>query len=246
MLTYRQPLYFCVSKRSQSLVEIALALCAWSISLTISAAAAFFLVTKTTIHRPLTWAAWFLVVLGFSLMAILTRDSGTAKWLCIALASGFGVGALYPTISTLAYFTHQIEYKDDAVTNLAFFQSLGQALGVALGSSILQNQLLRELRKHPVLHGYALRYAKNAFVLISIVRQVSSSGDVLKLQVGDMYVSSIRVVWVVMAALAAVAMVASLLISAHEVMLLKVSRVRIPEASQRQNEAGDRNEGHIV
>jgi hypothetical protein len=83
-------------------------------------------------------------------------------------------------------------------------------------------------------------------VLINFVRQVSSSEDVLKLQVADTYVSSIRVVWVVMAALAAVAMVASLLISAHEVMLLKVSRVRIPEASQSQNEALGRNEGHIV
>lgn len=194
-------------------------------------------------HRPLTWAAWFLVVLGFALMAILTRDSGTAKWLCIALASGFGVGILYPTLSTLAYSTRQIEYKDDAVTNLAFFQSFGQALGVALGSSILQNQLLKELRKHSILHDYALRYVKNAFILIDIVREVSGTEDVLKLDVADAYVSSIRVVWVVMAALAAVAMVVSLLISGREVMLLMASQVGRPGATQNEREGESRDEG---
>jgi fucose permease len=204
---------------------------------------AFFIVTKSTMHRPLAWFAWFLVVVGFALMAILTRDSGTAKWLCIALVSGFGAGILYPTLSTFAYSTPRIEYKDDAVTNLAFFQSLGQTLGVALGSSILQNQLLKELRKHPILHNFALRYVKNVFILVNIVRDMSGNEDVLKLQVVDIYVASIRVVWVVMAVLAAVAMVASLLISGREVMQLTTSQVGRPEAMQNKKDAKNDNGG---
>jgi fucose permease len=184
-------------------------------------------------HRPLTWFAWFLVVLGIALMTILTRESGTVKWLCIALFSGFGNGILYPALMALAYATPKVEHKDDAVTNLAFFQSLGQTFGVAIGSSVLQNQLLKQLHKHPLLHNFAMRYVKDAFILVDIVRHRSSAGETLENAVADAFIASIRVIWVVMAALAAIAMVGSLLIRTDHVKQWRASQLGRPQSTSK-------------
>ncbi|KAF2272797.1 MFS general substrate transporter [Westerdykella ornata] len=204
---YFLPLYFDVAKRSYTFVEIGIALFAWSVSLAILAAISFFAASGTSLRRGLIRFGWFLVVLGTALMTVLKRESGTIMWICIAVFSAFGMGILYPTISAIALSTSRCEDDETAVVNFAFFQTLGQTLGVAIGASIFQNELYKQLLKKTLPERIAYRYVKNAFPLVTIVRDLTTE-DELKTQVADAYIAAIRVIWVVSAVLAGAAMLA--------------------------------------
>lgn len=165
-----QPLYFLVAKRSLSLVQIGGSLCAWSVPLATFAMVAFSVVTRTNMHGVMVWFGWFLVVIGVALLTILTRESATATWLCIAVFFGIGMGLLYPSLSSQAISQHALSKDDDsAATNLVFFQTLGQTFGVTIGSTVFQNQLYRKLLKRPALDELAIRYAKHAFELVEVI-----------------------------------------------------------------------------
>jgi MFS family permease len=214
VLTSPQPLYFLVASRTLSLAQIGGTLCAWSLPFVLFALIAFFVVTRTNMHRVMVWFGWFLVAIGVGLLTILTREAATAMWLCIAVFFGIGMGLLYPTLPSLAIprYTALVKDGDSAVTNLVFFQTLGQTLGVAMGSAIFQNRLYRELLKRPALDELAMRYVKDAFELAEIIRDTKGDNEPLKIQVADAYIASIRGIWIVMAALAGIALVASFLL----------------------------------
>jgi hypothetical protein len=222
-LTQIQPIYFSVAKPSHSLIAAGASLCAWSVPIAFFSLVTFFAVTRSSLLRGATWFAWFLVVLGIALMTVYTRESEVVLWACIAVFSGVGLGMLYPCIWTAATSDAQFgpNGKEEgklsrAVTNLAFFQTLGATFGVAISSCVFQNRLLRELRLNPVLDQSALRYVERAFELIVRIRNLGGIDDTLKTQVADSYVAAIRPIWIVMAAFAGAAMFASLFLKRAE------------------------------
>jgi hypothetical protein len=133
-------------------------------------------------------------------------------WLCIAVFSGSGVGILYPTLSVFALSDIPCGKEDCAITNLAFFQTLGQTLGVAVGSAVFQNQLYKQLLRNQALEASSLGYVKDAFRLVNIFRDQSGTTDTLRTEVSDGYVAAVRMLWIVMAVFAGVAMLTSFLL----------------------------------
>lgn len=218
-----QPIYFGVAKPSHSLNTVGANLCAWSVPIAFFSVITFFAVTRSSLLRGATWFGWFLVVLGIALMTIYTRESEGVLWACVAVFSGVGLGMLYPCIWTAAISDAQYgpNGKDNgkltrAVTNLAFFQTLGATLGVAVSACVFQNRLLRELQLNPVLGRLASRYVERAFELVMRIRSLGAIDDTLKTQVSASYVAAIRPIWIVMAAFAAAAMFASLFLKKAE------------------------------
>jgi MFS family permease len=140
-------------------------------------------------------------------MTTLTAESATAMWVSIAVFSGIGIGMLYPTLSSFALDLNSQRHGDRAITNLVLFQTLGQTLGVTFASAIFQNQLYKQLLRKQIIERFARRYANDAFQLATILRDRSGNEEALKAKVADAYVEAIRVIWIVMAALAGVAMI---------------------------------------
>jgi hypothetical protein len=212
-LTCPQPLYFSTAKASHSLVQTGVCLLAWTLPIALFAFLGFFAITKLDWLRPVTWFGWFLVVLGIALMTVFTRDMATVMWTCIAVFSGSGVGLLYPSLSISSVMHFQSGAEEgklsSAVINFAFFQILGQTLGVAVGTTIFQNQLYKQFLANPVLTSSALRSAKESMFVIISIQKLSTIENTLKTEVIDSYAHSLRLIWVVMAAMAGAAMIAS-------------------------------------
>jgi len=95
-----------------------------------------------------------------------------------------------------------------------FFRSFGQALGVAIGGVIFQNQMVKNLQKYPTYTAQANELAKDATALVEIIKNTESGLG--KLQLKTAYTDSLRTVWIVMAALAGVCLVMSTLIKAYD------------------------------
>jgi hypothetical protein len=211
MLTVVQPLYFSIAKPSHSLAGTGMSLLAWTGPLAAFALATCFMTSKTYIVRPTVWFGWCLVVIAMALMTLLTRTSSTALWVGIAITLGSGVGTLYPSLANASIVSAGTDSKlGSAAINLAFFQSLGQTLGVAIGACAFQNHVYKQLLKHPELSQSAKNYTRDLIVLVDTLRKTGLAKEPsLKIQILDGYIGSIRLVWIIMAAFSGVAMTAS-------------------------------------
>ncbi|PSN61233.1 MFS general substrate transporter, partial [Corynespora cassiicola Philippines] len=203
-LLYFLPLYFNIAKSLQ-----ATSLLPWTLSFAALAGVSFFLVSKLNYWRPAVWLGWVLTVVGVALMSLITRDSPTGMWVGIGVATGTGIGILYPGlhVASLVNDPADDEKVSIGVTNFTFFQFLGQTLGVAVGTSVFQNEFFKNLKARPFYVEDAALYAKDAVALVVRVRGPESSST--KIQMIDSYVDALRVVWIIMAALAGVALISS-------------------------------------
>jgi hypothetical protein len=123
-------------------------------------------------------------------------------WIFITLVTGVGTGMLYPSLTFavqaavpnkdqaygVALFTffrvkctplHSSKYRHP--TN-ADAQAAGQAIGVAVGGTIFQNSMKREILKHPSIAARASEWSANSTALVEIIRampKVSTSLNII-------------------------------------------------------------------
>ena len=85
------------------------------------------------------WAGWACTCFGLGLMYLLDVDTIVPQWIFLNLVSGLGTGTLFPAHQ----FSVQAATDDDAlsaaVAMYSFFRVLGQAFGVSVGGTIVQN-----------------------------------------------------------------------------------------------------------
>lgn len=86
-----------------------------------------------------------------------------------------------------------------SITFYSFIRVFGQALGVAVGGAVFQNQIQNKLSAYPSLAPLDGEYSKDATALVGIIQNMEDSIE--KTQLVQAYANSIKVIWVVMAAL---------------------------------------------
>lgn len=96
-----------------------------------------------------------------------------------------------------------------AVAMFSFFRAFGQALGVAVGGTVFQNQMKTKLLTYPALASNAEEYSRDAAALVQIIKGFPKDQGDAKGQLVQSYADALKVVWVTMCGLSAVAMVAS-------------------------------------
>jgi Na+/melibiose symporter-like transporter len=180
----------------------------------------FILVTYIVISRwncwlLSIWTGWILVLLGISLSTLYTRNSSNAMWVCVAILLGSGIGILYPSLHTaselIASQACDEEMTRRSVTNYGFFHLLGKTFGIAIGSSIFGNELLQDFRSIPTVKEYARNYAKDAVALVARIRATPGGEGSPRMLITDAYVDTLRVMWIVLSAFAALALLISFL-----------------------------------
>ncbi|QSZ28587.1 hypothetical protein DSL72_003085 [Monilinia vaccinii-corymbosi] len=88
-------------------------------------------------------------------------------------------------------------------------RSFGQAVGVAIGGVIFQSQFQHKLSAYPSLASNSTELAKDASGLVQVIRGLSEDYPE-KLMIVHAYADALKVLWAVMAGLAAVAGLLSL------------------------------------
>lgn len=141
------------------------------------------------------------------LLWLLDPGISVPGWIFTTFVSGLGLGLLFPGMA----FSVQaaVDVKDIAfgVAFFSFFRAFGQAIGIAIGGTIFQNQVRQKILGYPLIAPMADAYSQDATSLVRII-QTMADGDA-KVQLVQAYADALKIIWVVMCALAGVAMIAS-------------------------------------
>nr|KMM68572.1 drug resistance transporter [Coccidioides posadasii RMSCC 3488] len=156
-------------------------------------------------NRPLRWAIWigfFFATLGTGLFCVLDVHTSIAGWIFLTLPAGLGLASALSGHMSIA------------VAMFSFFRAFGQAIGVAIGGVIFQNQMHENLLRYPDLAPLAGAYSKDAAGLVQIVRAMPAGME--KDNLKEAYTDSLRIVYAVCTALIGVAGVLSLFTESYD------------------------------
>ncbi|KAK4502278.1 hypothetical protein PRZ48_005703 [Zasmidium cellare] len=164
-------------------------------------------ITALGTYRWGIWVGWAVTTLGFGLQILLDVHTSTVAWVFITLWTGIGNGLLYPSL--IYAIQAAIPDADQAygVSLYNFFRGLGQTIGVAVGGAIFQNSIKQEIEKYPSITGHAQEWSKDASGLVQIIRTLPHDGA--REDLVQCYANALRVVWIVMTAFSAFALVTS-------------------------------------
>ncbi|KAL9129802.1 MAG: hypothetical protein Q9217_001839 [Psora testacea] len=169
-------------------------------------------ITKTGRYRFAIWAGWIFTILGTGLLYLLHVHTKTAQWVFLNVVSGLGMGMLFPSMS----FAIQAASKDEdlafAVAMFSFLRAFGQSIGVAVGGTIFQNEMKKKLLGYPSLAPMAVQYSQDAASLVQVIRTLPGDQNEEKQELVQAYADALKVVWVSMCGLAALAGLSSFLI----------------------------------
>ena len=115
---------------------------------------------------------------------------------------------LYPSLTFAIQAATPNKDQAYGVSLFTFFRAAGQAVGVAIGGTIFQNSVKREIMKHPSIAAHASEYAANSTVLVDIIKAMPDS--LAKTDLIQSYADALKVIWAVLCGLSAIALVASL------------------------------------
>lgn len=173
-----------------------------------------FVITKTGRYRWAIWAGWVLTTFGTGILYLLDVNTTTVQWVFINLVSGLGMGILFPSMAFSIQAATTNKDLAFAVALFSFFRAFGQALGVAVGGVIFQNQLEKKLLAYPLLAPMAGVYSSDASGLVQIIKTMQHG--VARTQLIQSYADSLKYVWIVMCVLAGLALLSSFFIKGFE------------------------------
>lgn len=156
------------------------------------------LMAKTGLYMPIHWAGFALCAVGTGLLSLLNEHSNKAAWVCFQIIASGGIGLIFT--ASLPSTLSALPESDVAVATgtYSFVRTFGLVWGVTVASTVFNGQVnshlgsisdvpLRGLLKD----GAAYSHASGGFV--------STLSAVSKAEVIDVYVKSLRVVWLVLA-----------------------------------------------
>jgi hypothetical protein len=183
----------------------------WMLPFIILVLTTFIVVSRWNMWLPAIWLGWILVLVGVSLTTLYSRTSSNATWVCIAMIAGSGVGILYPSLHTASELiaANNESRARHSITNYTFFHFLGKTFGVAMATSIFQNGLLKNLSNNPIFAEFATKYTNDSVATVAKILVTPGGPGTPKEQIMDIYVKSLKSIWIALAVLAAVALVSS-------------------------------------
>lgn len=208
-LLYYEPLYYeAVKGQTPVLAGVSLFPATFTV-----APAAFItglLVSYLGKYRFAIWTGWFLTVLGAGLLCVMDVDTSVVQYVFLNLVSGLGMGILFPATAFPIQAANANKDQAFAVAMYTFMRSFGQAIGVAVGGVIFQNQIARKLRAYPDLAGQATEYSKDASSLVRVIKAMPAG--LAKDQLRQGYADSLRTVYAVLCGVAFIGFVLSFFI----------------------------------
>lgn len=170
-------------------------------------------VSITGRYRWALWSGWLLTILGTGLLYLMDVDTTVVQWIFLNLVVGLGTGVLFPAMAFSIQSAVEVKHIAFGTAFFSFFRAFGQALGIAVGGSIFQNQIKSKIMAYPLLAPMAEQYGNDATSLVSII-QGMQPGDARD-QLMQAYADSLKTVWIVMCALAATGGVTSIFVKAY-------------------------------
>lgn len=173
------------------------------------------IVSITGRYRWGLWSGWVLTTLGLGLLNLMSPEITTVAWIFINLVVGLGTGLLFPAMGIAVQAAVPAVDIAFAVAFYSFFRAFGQGLGVAVGGTIFQNEIKKQILSYPLIAPMADVWSADATGLVAIIHNMAE-GDA-KSQLVHAYADALKMVWIVMCALAAVGGISSLFIKGYTI-----------------------------
>lgn len=163
------------------------------------------IITVTKKYRPPIWFGWGLVLIGHGLLSTLHADTSRAKSIGYQIILGSGIGLVYSSIYFPVLAPLPVSSNAPALALYMFLRTFSQVWGVAIGGSVLQNQLVKHL---PV--AFTSQFPAGTELAYAAIPTISSLPRPLQVEVQNAFATSLDVVWRVQLIISAVGMLASL------------------------------------
>lgn len=149
------------------------------------------------------------------LLVLLTAETSTAVWVVLNLVGGIGMGILYPAMIIAVQASSSAENQTYATNMFTFFKAFGSTLGVAVGGVVFQNQMEKKMLSQPLISKMAREYSRDAVKLVQIIKAMPDNE--IKHQLRSSFTHALMWIWIVMAALAGVALIGSLFLKSYDI-----------------------------
>lgn len=189
---YFLPLYYEAVKGFQPIMS-GVALFPETFTLAPSAIIVGLLISRSGRYYWAVCIGWGISTIGTGLMYLLSADASTAKWVCLNLVPGVGIGMVLPSVALAVQASATAENLAIAVAMSTFFRGFGQSIGVAIGGVIFQNRMKSNLLMYPELRSVADKYSGEAASAVQMIRAMEDSP--MKDDLRDAYANSLKVVW---------------------------------------------------
>jgi MFS family permease len=230
---YYLPLYYEAVK-GYSPILAGVALFPETFTVAPSAMVVGFAVTYTGKYRWAIWLGWILSTIGLGLMCVIKPDTSVAGWIFLNIVPGLGLGVLFPSLGFAIQASATNENLAIAVAMFSFFRAFGQAIGVAIGGVVFQNQMHSHLLTYPALAPMADQYSRDAAGLVQILKSMPDGDDKSNLRTA--YTDSLRIVWAVCCAISGVALLLSLLTESYDLNRALSSKQGLRDKKKNQSD----------
>jgi MFS family permease len=163
---------------------------------------------KTGRYRWSIWIGWVLTTLGAGLLILLEPSTSIPAWVFLNVPVAIGTGMLFPAMGLAVQAASRPQDSGHSAAFYSFTRVFGQSLGVAIGGVVFQNQIKQKLLAYQLLAPMATAYSKDATALVGLIRTMNDGTE--KTQLIQAYADALKYIWIVMCALSAVGLLASL------------------------------------
>jgi hypothetical protein len=195
------------------------------------------LIIATKDFRVPLWLGLAMSVAGIGALPSLSPSTGTAQREGLQVLLGIGLGLIFPAMALAVQLGQPDDLHGPAVNISAFFRTMGQTFGLAIGVTIFQNTFdvkIQGFIKEGVLGKYVItgQEAEGAF---SVLRTFPA--EVVEIY-RKVYAESVRNIWYTTVALVAVALVFSMTAKASGIEKRFTSRQRFEEKRRQETTDG--------
>ncbi|GFG15660.1 uncharacterized transporter C3H1.06c [Aspergillus udagawae] len=206
-LLYYLPLYYQGVKGFSPLMS-GVAILPETCTISATAGAAGLLITTSGRYRWALWAGWLVTTTGLGLLYLLDVDCPTYRWVIINLTVGVGMGSLFTSTNLAIQAKISVNELSSALGFFAFFRTLGQAVGLAVGGTVFHNMFDRNLPAEPSILSLTRGHGIDAAPLIGVVNAIPPE-DPRKHKIIYAYAEALRILWLVLCGFSALGLLAS-------------------------------------
>ncbi|KIJ30066.1 hypothetical protein M422DRAFT_268422 [Sphaerobolus stellatus SS14] len=164
-------------------------------------------VQVTKRYIPVNIIGWIITIVGFGVLSLLTATSVTAQWVGYQIIVSAGVGMLFTSTVFPILAPHPVNRSASALAFFSFIRSFAQAWGITLSSTVLQNELKKNLPE-----AFLSRFPDGLQIAFAAIPHIKSLPEPLRTQVREAFADSMSTVWKVMIGISGLGLLSVLLL----------------------------------
>ncbi|KAG6369246.1 major facilitator superfamily domain-containing protein [Boletus reticuloceps] len=160
-------------------------------------------IKATARYRPQAWIGWILTVISFGLLSTLLATDPLGKFIAYVIPLGWGMGMVTVTLAYPIQAPIPVAQNAPALAFMWFLRSFASVWGIAVGGTVLQNELAKKLPA-------AFVNLQGASIIYALIPELSKLPPQTLSEVQTAFANGLAALWRVLAALSGVGLLVSL------------------------------------